>query len=104
MLSTPFFMSFRFDYSISGGNLESVKRTLNPSYLIITLNSESNGELTITIPRELIDSKYGQLDADFTVFIDGIPKIIDQTTTNQDRTLKIKFDSNSQEIKVEPLT
>ncbi len=71
------------------------------SSLIIGISTTSDGELTITLPRELIDSigPDGQEDT-FFVLIDGEEVDFDETKTSTDRTLTIVFPDGAEEIEI----
>ena len=77
---------------------------ITPDYeafsLIITINSMDDGELTMTLPRTVIDAKNGEKDDDFFVLVDGGEVEFDETATSTDRTLTIQFPKGSEEIEI----
>ena len=91
---------FHVSYSITGGSLVSIAPDDEANSLIITIDSTDDGELTITLPRALIDAKIGDEDDDFFVLVDGEEVDFDETTTSSDRTLTIQFPSGAEEIEI----
>lgn len=91
---------FSVGYSITGGSIVSIAPDDEANSLIITIDSTDDGELTITLPRELIDAKIGDEDDDFFVLVDGEEVDFDETTTANDRTLTIQFPMGAEEIEI----
>ena len=91
---------FIVDYVILGGNLISTSPDVDADSLIIAINAKDDGQLTITLPRGLIDAKIGDSDDDFFVLVDGDEVDFKETTTSIDRTLEISFPANSKEIEI----
>lgn len=91
---------FSVGYSITGGSIVSIAPDDEANSLIITIDSTDDGELTITLPRELIDAKIGDEDDDFFVLVDGEEVDFDETTTSSDRTLTIQFPIGAEEIEI----
>jgi hypothetical protein len=59
-------------YQIIGGKLASISAEKDNTTLLVTASSKSNGNLTIELPRDVIDSKkQGSQDGSFVVFQDG---------------------------------
>ena len=87
-------------YTIVGGKLLKIAVDYEAKSLIIGIETTSDGELTITLPRALIDSKIGAEDDDFFVLIDGEEVDFEETTTATDRTLTIKFPNGAEEIEI----
>ena len=93
--------SFVLSYTITGGSVLSVTPDDEANSLIIGISTTSDGELTITLPRELIDAigPDGSEDT-FFVLIDGEEVDFDETTTSTDRTLTIPFPDGAEEIEI----
>ena len=93
--------SFVLSYKITGGSVLSVTPDDEANSLIIGISTTSDGELTITLPRELIDAigPDGSEDT-FFVLIDGEEVDFDETTTSTDRTLTIPFPDGAEEIEI----
>ena len=91
---------FMVGYEITGGNLISITPDLDANSLIIKIDAFDDGQLTITLPRELIDAKIGEEDDDYFVLVDGEEVDFDETTTSIDRTLVISFPAGAEEIEI----
>src|ERR687894_2981213 len=60
------------EYIITGGSVENMTINGENQTLGVTINSMSNGTLSLRLPREVIDSKTVEgTDADFAAFIDN---------------------------------
>jgi predicted secreted protein with PEFG-CTERM motif len=93
--------NFVLSYTITGGSVLSVTPDDGANSLIIGISTTSDGELTITLPRELIDAvdADGQEDS-FFVLIDGEEVDFDESKTSKDRTLTIAFPDGAEEIEI----
>jgi len=93
--------SFVLSYTIIGGSVLSVTPDDEANSLIIGISTTSDGELTITLPRDLIDAigPDGSEDT-FFVLIDGEEVDFDEKTTSTDRTLTIAFPDGAEEIEI----
>jgi predicted secreted protein with PEFG-CTERM motif len=93
--------NFVLSYTITGGKVLSVTPDDEANSLIIGISTTSDGMLTITLPRELIDAigPDGQEDT-FFVLVDGEEVDFDETKTSKDRTLKIAFPDGAEEIEI----
>jgi len=79
------------NYKIRGGEVLGFELDPDTKSLIILLDQRARGELTITLPRNLIDAKIGSEDTDFIILVDGIShyNLIDEIITFSDRTVTI---------------
>jgi hypothetical protein len=70
--------------------------------LVVNVLSTSNGNLTIELPRNVIDSKkQGNVDDNFTVFEDGqYTQVSEIKNNNYARTLMINFDKGTSVIEI----
>ena len=97
---------FMIGYTITGGKLLSITPDTGANSLIIKIDAWDDGELTITLPRELIDSEILDDDGnnigddDYFVLVDGEEVDFDETTTSTDRTLTIGFPAGAEEIEI----
>ena len=87
---------------MSGGKIDSMTAMKENSTLVIDLITNDNGNLTLELPRNIMDSKNPQNeDEDYVIFADGVQIGADQITTNdQVRTLSIDFDSGVEQIEI----
>ena len=87
-------------YGISGGVVSQVIPDTEAQSLIIQIDSVTNGTLLMKLPREVIDSKFGDKDDDFFVLIDGMDSEFTEGKTATERTLTIKFPEGTEEIEI----
>ena len=90
------------EYIITGGSVENMTINAENQTLGVTINSMSNGTLSLRLPREVIDSKTAEgEDADFAAFIDDAeyeePGEIDEPTEDT-RTILIGFPAGAGSI------
>jgi predicted secreted protein with PEFG-CTERM motif len=96
---------FLVNYSIKGGKVISITPSIPDKSLVIVIETTSDGELTVTLPRGLIDARLGPdgmsgEDDTFFVLADGAEVDFDETTTSTDRTLTIPFEDGTTEIEI----
>lgn len=92
--------AFNVDYTISNGKVVKISHDAQATSLIINLATLENGELTISVPRMLLDSKIGNYDEDFFVLLDGEETDFEETIASIDRTLTITFPKGAEEIEI----
>ena len=94
--------TFSVNYTINGGTVKGM--TIDPQSisLIVSLNSTSDGTITLQIPRSLIDAKTSSgHDDSFIVLIDGAEiKPSGEETNNNFRTLTIQFLQGDQDVEI----
>jgi len=95
--------NFTINYDITGDNkILGANMDTNSKSLVLSLKTTSNGTLTVTMPRALIDSKiYKQQDGRFYALGDG--QEIDCSeikTTDVARTLSIPFTQGIEKIEI----
>jgi len=92
---------FSVSYQIVGGSVFSITPDMDTNSLIIEIFSSSSGQLTITLPRALIDAVLANgADDNFFVIVDGHETAFDETKTSKDRTLTITFKAGAEEIEI----
>jgi predicted secreted protein with PEFG-CTERM motif len=91
---------FVLSYKITGGSVLSVTPDDEANSLVVAIKTTSDGVLTITLPRALIDAKINEQDDNFFVLIDGEEVEFEETTTDTDRTLTIAFPDGAEEIEI----
>src|SRR3990170_8845236 len=92
--------NFMIYYKITGGSILSVIPDDEANSLKSTIRTTSNGVLTITLPRALIDAKINEQDDNFFVLINGDEVEFDEHSSDTDRTLTIAFPYGSKEIEI----
>jgi len=87
-------------YKITGGKLLNIVPDVEAKSLIVSIDAITDGSLTLTIPRSILDSTMNGEDDDFFILIDGEEVDFDETTTSTDRTLTIAFQAGAEEIEI----
>ena len=87
-------------YEITGGKLLSIIPDVNANSLIISVDAISDGSLTLTIPRTVLDAKINGGDDDFFILIDGEEVDFEETTSSTHRTITIAFPAGAEEIEI----
>jgi len=90
----------QLDYQIIGGIVLDVITDSNANSLIFTIHSTSDGKLTITIPRHILDARIGDKTRDFIVLVDGQTVPFNETVSSSARTLSIPFPHGTQSIEI----
>jgi len=88
------------NYSIAGGAVNDMSINTNETSLVVSIQSTGGGNLTMTLPRTLIDAKAGADDDLFFVLVDGADTDFNESKTNTDRTLTVSFPDGTQQIEV----
>ena len=103
-LALPNGKSIPIKYLINTGNLLGVVLDKSRATLTATISSTSadNGNLTIQIPRDVVDNKKeGNADAPFRVHVDGKDATFRETANNKTtRTLSIQFNKDAKVIDI----
>ena len=92
--------NYSVSYRINGGEIYSITPNEDANSLIISLVAINDGELTITLPRTLLDSKADNIDDEFIVLCDGTDVLVRETPTTIDKTLTISFKKDCKEIEI----
>jgi predicted secreted protein with PEFG-CTERM motif len=94
--------TFDVNYTINGGTVKGMTIDVQSISLIVSVNSTSDGSITLHIPRTLVDAKTsaGQDDA-FIILIDGAEvKSQSESANTNYRTLTIPFLQGDQDIEI----
>jgi len=88
-------------YTITGGTVSNGFTDQDTNSIIVSINTSSDGELTITLPRELIDvnTQSGDLD-NFIILIDGVEVAFAETVRSLSRTLTIPLEGGDEEVEM----
>jgi hypothetical protein len=87
-------------YGITGGKLASINTDIQSKSLIISIQSTGNGNLTMILPRTLIDATENGSDTHFTVLINNHGASYDEVESFIHRTLSIPFRLGTDKIQV----
>ena len=92
------------EYSISsvmtGGEILTINADPDSASLIFNVITTSDGEITITLPREIIDAKVGNDDDIFFVLVDFEEVPFTETKTPTHRYITIQFPEGTEEIEI----
>ena len=86
---------FDVGYKISGGEIISIIPNLEDVSLIININTENDGELEITLSKEVIDT-----DSEFIVLVDGKKTNFYQIEEINSRILTTSFPAGAKQIEI----
>lgn len=98
--------TFNINYEISGGSVKTMTVNSQNLSMIVSINSASDGTITLQLPRDLIDAKTisGQ-DTEFNILIDGAEVKPQSESANGDyRTLTVQFLQGDQDIQIKGTT
>ena len=87
-------------YQIVGAKITSVIPLKNNNSLLISLDTSSDGELTIILPRSLIDAMDGNHNGEFFVLCDNEEAQIRETVMAKNRTVTVPFAVGCSEIEI----
>ncbi len=94
--------TFDVDYTIRGATVKDMIVDSDIFALIVILETEDDGFITLELPRESIDAKKSDnLDDTFIILIDGVEVPYQEITTNSDaRTISIDFEEGDSDIEI----
>ncbi len=89
------------DYSINGGTATGATLSMSSKSLTVNIQATGNGQITLNIPRSVLDAKAGVKDDSFFVLVDGEEKdnFVDTPSANT-RTLTIPFWTGAEQIEI----
>ena len=92
--------SYPINYNLTGGTVNDMSLDTNATSLVISLQTTNDGNLTITLPRTVIDAKAGANDDQFFVLVDGADTNFQESKTSTDRTLSIPIVVGTEKIEI----
>lgn len=92
--------SYTVNYSITGSTVDDISISPQDTSLIVSLKSSGEGNLTMTMPRSLIDAKVGGSDDQFFILVDGADTDFTESKTDADRTITVSFPEDTLQIEV----
>ena len=96
------FGTFDVPYTINGGTIKNIQVEPKILGLVVTIEAERDGIMTLELPRSFIDAK-NMVEADerYLIFIDGSEITFEETATTRDyRTLKFSFEKGDTQIDI----
>ena len=94
--------TFNVNYTITGGTVKTMTIDAQSLSVIVSVNSTSDGTISLQLPRALIDAKTnsGQDDA-FIILIDGAEvKPQSESANNDFRNITVQFLQGDQDIEI----
>ena len=89
------------DYSITGGTATGATLSTSSKSLTVNLQSTTSGQITLKIPRSVLDAKSGVKDDSFFVLVDGQEQdSFTDSPSAATRTLVIPFMAGSAQIEI----
>jgi predicted secreted protein with PEFG-CTERM motif len=93
--------TFDVSYTIRGGTVKDMLVDPDNFALIVIVDSEIDGSITLDLPRASIDAKKNDgTDDTFLVFIDGAEVPIEETVNPNSRKIKIEFEEGDSDIEI----
>ena len=88
-------------YSINGGTATGATLSMSSKSLTVNLETTSGGQITLDIPRSVLDAKSASNDGSFFVLVDGEEQDnFTDTPTANIRTLTIPFGAGAEQIEI----
>ncbi len=88
------------DYEITGGKLVSITPNELADTLIVEINADTDGSLTLILPRTVFESQENDKDSEIFVYIDDKVADFEVIRTSTDRTISIAFPAGSEQIEI----
>jgi predicted secreted protein with PEFG-CTERM motif len=92
--------SYTVNYGITGASIDDISVSPQDTSLIISLKAANDGNLTMTMPRSLIDAKTSTGDDQFFVLVDGADTDFTESKTDSSRTVTVSFPQDTKQIEV----
>ncbi|MGI0011052.1 MAG: hypothetical protein ACREAE_06610, partial [Nitrosopumilaceae archaeon] len=95
--------AYEIPYKINGWRNKVLNMTadLEAKSFTVSIQTKNTGELTVTLPRVLIDEKMGAHDNNFIALVDGQEsKIKNEKRTDTDRIFTVDFPEGSKKIEI----
>ena len=95
--------TFNVGYSITGGSITGMMVDGDTSSLTVMIDAVDDGQLMLTLPRNVIDAKMNVCDGDdgdFFTLVDAEEVEFMESKTSMDRTLTIEFSAGAEEIEI----
>ena len=89
------------DYTINGGTVSGATLNMASKTLVVNIQATDDGQITLSIPRSVLDAKSGTSDSAFAVLVDGeqVQQFTDSPTADT-RTVTIPFQMASEKIEI----
>jgi len=91
---------YSISYRTSSGQVTNAYIDTAATSIILNLINTNDGQITLKIPRELLDAKYGTRDDNFFVLADGKEIDFNESKNTRERTLIISYPAGTEEIEI----
>lgn len=91
---------YAVNYDITSATVDDISINSQDTSLVISITTTGDGTLTMTLPRSVIDAKFGNADDQFFVLVDGADSDFDEKKTSTDRTITVSFPDGTQQIEI----
>jgi predicted secreted protein with PEFG-CTERM motif len=91
---------YDIEYMMHGGTLDELTADPEGNTITAMITADDDGELTIMLPREIVDSIENGQDADYYVYVDDILEEADDDYGEDVRTLTIQFEAGTEQIDI----
>ena len=92
--------SYTVNYSVNGAIVDDISISPQDTSLLVSLKSSDDGNLTMTLPRSLIDAKTSTGDDQFFVLVDGADTDFTESKTDANRIVTVSFPAGTQQVEV----
>ena len=93
-------IDFELLYSLNGATLEKIVHDVDSNSVHVSLSESMGGQITISIPRDLLDATMGNDDDVFFVLVDGMENMYGEKTTDDSRIVTIWFPKDTHDIEI----
>jgi predicted secreted protein with PEFG-CTERM motif len=88
-------------YQVNGATVDRSMVSSETASITILIDAESDGSISLTIPRDVLDSQSDDGDSDFIVLVDGEEADFEEVSSDDaTRTLDITFAEGSSQIEI----
>jgi predicted secreted protein with PEFG-CTERM motif len=88
-------------YDITGASVTKSMVSSETASITVMIDAESDGSISLTIPRDVLDSQSDDGDSDFIVLVDGEEADFEEVSSDDaTRTLDITFAEGSSQIEI----
>ncbi len=93
-------VSVDLEYEISAGQVKSMTADGEQNSVIIEIDSTDDGQISVTLPRDVIDAKVGDEDDQFFILVDGEEVDFEETVSTTDRTVTVEFPAGAETVEI----
>jgi len=93
--------TFDVEYVINGGTLKEIQIDPEIFGIIVIIEADNDGVLTLNLPRVSVDAKKSDgTDEDFIIFVDGAEIPYQETKDAESRILTLQFEEGDSDIEI----